>query len=42
MVTILTKFLGRNMILETLEGMRLKWNANKQMIITQHLLLEIP
>ena len=39
---LMTKHLGRNMILETLRGMRLKPIANKQVIVTQPLWLEIP
>jgi len=38
----LTKPLGRNMILETLRGMRLKPLAHKQVMVTQPLWLEIP
>jgi len=38
----LTKSLGRNMVLETSRGIWLKPLANKQVMVTQSLWLEIP
>ena len=42
LVDPLTKSLGWNMILETSRGMRLKALANKEVMVTQPLWLEIP